>query len=151
MENKVVRRLNLAALEAKYGTLEAVAEATGTKAAHLSQIKNGTRGMGDKVARRIEAAIGEGVGWMDVIHSDQSATKPAPARRRIEDDAFRRLERLWEFLTSDTRSALLATAEKAAAPRIKEVADVWESMKAKGFASDDRVKEALSNGKQKAK
>jgi plasmid maintenance system antidote protein VapI len=151
MENKVVRRLNLAALEKKHGTLEAVAEATGTKAAHLSQIKNGTRGMGDKVARRIEAAIGEGAGWMDLIHSDQAAPQPSPARRKVEDDVFRKLERLWEFLTPATKDELLATAERVAAPRIKAAADVWESMKAKGFASDDRVKEAISNGKQRAK
>jgi hypothetical protein len=69
MQNKEIRRLNLLSLEREYGTLEAVAARTETVASHLSQIKNKTRGMGDKVARRIEASLARPQGWMDAIHT----------------------------------------------------------------------------------
>jgi len=75
MENKEIRRRNLLRLAGEYGTLKALAEATKTDPAHLSQIKNQTRDMGDDVARRFERRLRKPVGWMDL---PQVQTKEIP-------------------------------------------------------------------------
>src|SRR5579875_3207975 len=72
--NDEVRRLNLLIAIERSGSAAKLAEAAKTSAAYLSQIKNRTpdsesgtpKTMGDDMARRIEAAIGEQPGWMDV-------------------------------------------------------------------------------------
>lgn len=51
------------------GKLRLLAELTGSAPAHLSQIKNGVRSMGDDVARRFEHKLGLNFGYMDRQHS----------------------------------------------------------------------------------
>lgn len=70
MLNKEIRRQNLLILEKEFRTLEALARKTETTAAHLSQVKNKFRGMGDKIARRIESALQKPSGWMDAMHRE---------------------------------------------------------------------------------
>lgn len=52
------RREHLLTLIEQAGTMKALADRTKTDSSHLSQIKNGTREMGEAVARRIERALG---------------------------------------------------------------------------------------------
>lgn len=49
----------------QYGTIERLAKAVGLSAQYLSQLKNGTRGIGHKTARKLEAALGWPDGAMD--------------------------------------------------------------------------------------
>lgn len=73
-----IRRKNLEIAIGRVRTAAALAGLIGTAPAYLSQIKRSTpdsksgtpKTMGDDVARRIEVAIGESVGWMDADHSD---------------------------------------------------------------------------------
>lgn len=65
MDAHTARRLNLKDLEKQQGSLERLAELTDSAPGHLSQIKNGTRNMGAAVARRFEAKLNLGAGWMD--------------------------------------------------------------------------------------
>ena len=39
---------------------------------HLSQMKNGHREIGDKIARRLEQKLGKDYAWMDLRHDDLS-------------------------------------------------------------------------------
>jgi len=71
MENKEIRLSNLMDLLKKHGTQKAFAEYTGMDPAHVSQIVNGNRNMGDKVARQIEEKQGLPLGYMDVFHDHQ--------------------------------------------------------------------------------
>lgn len=64
-ETYTKRRAALVALINEFGTIRALAEKTDSDAAHLSQIKNGTREMGEAVARRIENALGLGHKTLD--------------------------------------------------------------------------------------
>jgi phage repressor protein C with HTH and peptisase S24 domain len=72
-----IRRNNLQIAISRAGTAAALSERAGVSAAYLSQIKNqhpekttgSPRAMGDDVARKIEAALNESVGWMDNDHS----------------------------------------------------------------------------------
>ncbi len=77
MENKEIRRSNLLLLAAQHGTLKALAEKTSTDPAHLSQIKNRTRDMGDDVARRIEDKLRKPRGWMDAVQRDKTEQSTA--------------------------------------------------------------------------
>lgn len=73
-----IRRKNLEIAIGRVRTAAALAGLIGTAPAYLSQIKRSTpdsksgtpKTMGDDVARRIEVAIGESVGWMDADHSN---------------------------------------------------------------------------------
>lgn len=89
--NDEVRRQNLLIAIERAGTAAKLAEAAKTSAAYLSQIKNRTpdsksgtpKTMGDDMARRIEAAIGEQPGWMDVQHAPGAAEPAADPRDLI--------------------------------------------------------------------
>lgn len=80
MDAKRARKANLLDLEQKHGTLESLSKRTKTPAAYLSEIKNGTRNMGDKVARRFEKELKLGDGWMDTRNRvSTQGTLAAPA------------------------------------------------------------------------
>lgn len=69
MDNKEIRRANMLMLIGLFGSQKNLAEATGTPdPAHLSQIKNKVRDMGDDVARRFEDRLQKPHGWMDTLH-----------------------------------------------------------------------------------
>lgn len=71
-----IRRINLLGAISIAGSATALSDKAGISAAYLSQIKNKTpesktgkpKGMGDEVARKIEAALGKLPGWMDMNH-----------------------------------------------------------------------------------
>ena len=72
-----IRLENLLTLIDEMGSAEALAEAAGTSAVYLSQVKNKSpdsktgkpRQIGDPMARRLEAAGKKPEGWMDNVHS----------------------------------------------------------------------------------
>lgn len=74
--NDEIRRENLELAIKRLGSAAKLAEAASTSPAYLSQIRNRTpdsktgtpKMMGDAMARRIEAALGEPHGWMDKSH-----------------------------------------------------------------------------------
>lgn len=63
---QAIRRANLAGLIREFETIARLARRTGAVASLLSRIKNGTRQMGDDVARRLERALDKPEGWMDL-------------------------------------------------------------------------------------
>jgi phage repressor protein C with HTH and peptisase S24 domain len=87
--NDEVRRQNLELVIKRVGSAAKLAELAATSPAYISQIKNrspdsksGTpKTMGDDMARRIEAAIGERAGWMDVPHGE---AEDADVERALE-------------------------------------------------------------------
>jgi hypothetical protein len=102
--NDEVRRQNLLIAIERAGSAAKLAALSNTSPAYLSQIKNRTpdsksgtpKTMGDDMARRIEAAIGEQPGWMDFVHAEHDTQSgvdallnwiPGAQRvRPIEDD-----------------------------------------------------------------
>lgn len=65
MTSKDFRHSHLIKLIDDYGSIERLAAVTGMNPQHLSQLKNRTRGIGDKTARKIEGALGWPEGAMD--------------------------------------------------------------------------------------
>lgn len=98
--NDEIRRDNLLVAIDRMRTATALAEKAKVSAAYLSQIKNQTpesktgkpKAMGDDVARKIEEAIGEPEGWMDVQHNSvyENAQISAPKEGVITELRVRR-------------------------------------------------------------
>ncbi|XYJ11795.1 S24 family peptidase [Telluria sp. B2] len=95
--SKELRLQNLRALVAEFKTAEAVAQMADTNAMYLSQILNGAkssagnaRGVGDKLARKLEQGCGKEVGWMDRPHDAavlaESIPGAMPVRAISSDD-----------------------------------------------------------------
>ena len=82
--SKELRIENLRALVQEFKTADAVAQLAGTAPMYLSQILNGAksstgtpRGVGDALARKLEAGCGKEIGWLDRPHgntTDESLT-----------------------------------------------------------------------------
>lgn len=107
MEIAEIRRRNLDLLEAEAKSLEAIAEAMRAADAAsdpaatakappnyanvLSQIKGGTRNMGDRMARKVEAGMGKSRGWMDQLQAAETSLEGKEAAQIITsmDDAER--------------------------------------------------------------
>ncbi|WP_020208257.1 LexA family transcriptional regulator [Gilvimarinus chinensis] len=65
MDIKEIRRQHLLRSISQFGSIEALADRTGANSKHVSQLKNGTRNIGDRFARKMEAALGLSVGDWD--------------------------------------------------------------------------------------
>lgn len=84
MQNKDIRRDNMEWLVSqRFNTLKALADATRTDAAVLSQIRNETRNMGGSIARQIETQLDLPEGWMDVPRPTGSTLTEEAAIRVI--------------------------------------------------------------------
>lgn len=88
--SKELRLANLRALVAEFETIESVAQRAETNAVYLSQILNGVksstgsaRGVGDKLARKLEAGCGKEVGWMDRPHDVAALVESIPGARPV--------------------------------------------------------------------
>lgn len=68
VDNKTIRRLNLEYLIGERETIANLAKLYDLNESLLSQVKNGTRNMGDRLARKMEEAMAKPTGWMDVPH-----------------------------------------------------------------------------------
>ncbi len=92
MDSKSIRRLNLLILESEHGKLATIERKTGgiVTASYLSQIKNGSRNMGDDVARKLESSLGLEHGWMDRTQAPRrpTATMDLNVTAAKEDASF---------------------------------------------------------------
>lgn len=70
MENNDIRRANLNLLIDEFKTIRALADQVDTAPNYISEIKNGVRNMGHKLARKIEEKAGKPSGWLDQLHTD---------------------------------------------------------------------------------
>lgn len=108
---KELRIQNLRALVAEFKTADAVAQRAQTAPMYLSQILNGaksstgnTRGIGDKLARKLEEGCGKEVGWMDRPHRAEAVPfdenvmpatvglRPIPVISSVQAGALRDME-----------------------------------------------------------
>ena len=71
-----LRRKNLRRLLADYRSQRQFCDGVGLVQGHVSQMVNGTREMGEEVARRIERALGLAPGWMDADPEGGEAPPP---------------------------------------------------------------------------
>lgn len=121
--NDEIRRDNLAIAVKRAGSATILAELANVSSVYLSQIKNRApeaktgkpKAMGDDVARKIEAAINEQLGWMDADHSPGLMPAPSPPDERIvEPLEVSKLFQLYFESTIKGRQRILDAAEIAA-------------------------------------
>jgi transcriptional regulator with XRE-family HTH domain len=89
MDISKIRQDNLGVLIGQYGSMEALAAAADVSSSYLSQIKNGTRGMGSRFARKLEASLSLPQGWFDQV----GVARPDAVSIPIELALFRKLSR----------------------------------------------------------
>lgn len=117
-----IRRENLEIAIKRVGNAAKLAALASASAAYFSQIKGSApesktgkpKAMGDDVARRIEAAIGEPEGWMDVEHP------PGPKAANdhpIEQDTYdlAQLITLWWQAGPEGKKLIMELARNAVA------------------------------------
>jgi phage repressor protein C with HTH and peptisase S24 domain len=76
LTTKEIRRLNLSFLEKEAGDREAftstpLAEKLKVSYGYVGQLVNGSRGIGDKTARKLEKVGDKPVGWIDIPHPEE--------------------------------------------------------------------------------
>lgn len=72
--NIETRKSNLIRLIKEAGTQASLSKTIDLDVGYISQMKNGTRPIGEKTARKIEEGLGLYQGWMDQNHDDSGAT-----------------------------------------------------------------------------
>ena len=83
MDNKERRRQHLLIAITRAGSIEELAASTEANPKHLSQLKNGTRGIGDKFARKMESKLGLRPGaWDQPLEADASNVSDGPVLTR---------------------------------------------------------------------
>lgn len=89
MNVKDTRHQNLLLLERRHGRLVDIAKVTEGQisANYLSQLKNRSRDIGDRTARKIERLLGLSDGWMDTIHDSYAQPDDATNALRVADNA----------------------------------------------------------------
>lgn len=108
VDSKSIRLKNLKILVAEAGGQKELADRVATDAAYLSQLKtrNRGRGLGDKLARRLEIAMQKPIGWMDHDNTPPDPSKVTSMRQPFSEDTLQ-AAKLIEALTPPQRKQVL--------------------------------------------
>jgi transcriptional regulator with XRE-family HTH domain len=116
--SKEIRLTRLEQLISEFGTIEAVAEKSGTAPQYLSQIRNGVksstgtaRGVGDSLARKLEKGCGKPEGWMDIPFAEPQE-EPRESNEVRQEDLLQLISLFWEC-TPSGREQILVAAQHA--------------------------------------
>jgi len=126
---RLIRQENLDRLIEEAGGVTALALLLDTHKSHLSAMRNGSRGVGDELAERMESVMDKGAGWMDQQHAPEGVIVPPVAHDMSlpkHSDAL--LEITWESLMGNVPDSLfvLALRDDALAPDFpRGTAVVW--------------------------
>lgn len=118
MDARQAREANFAALLKLYKNNRVFAEAAGLVPAHVSQLKNRVRAMGDEIARRIERKLRLPHGWMDQPHGDGSSAADdliPPARQPLSQTEAHTWLEVIQALTPRQRETALGQLRSQAA------------------------------------
>jgi hypothetical protein len=116
MANNEVRIQNLRILVSETGSIAKVAKKIDTSPAYLSQIINGVksstgtaRGIGDKLARKLESGLHKPHGWLD-NKQEENVLKQVEAE--YKDEFIRQLLYFYNGMNLDHKEALIAFANQ---------------------------------------
>ncbi len=130
---RTIRKENLLALIARFGSQRALARKAGLVPAHVSQMVTERRNMGDEVARRIEKNLNLADGHMDLQHRPQGYVLEFPARDRdrvADSDTespkalLQKLEQMQRHLTPRTRQVIIRIERAAMEGKLSD--EDWE-------------------------
>ncbi len=72
VRNKEVRLANFLKLSEGYKKISEYCEVIGIAPSYFSQVKRGSKVIGDEIAERVENALGLPQGWMDTQHKNEA-------------------------------------------------------------------------------
>lgn len=132
---RTIRKENLLAQIARFGTQRAFAEQAGLATAHVSQMVTNRRQMGDEVARRIEKKLNLTDGYMDLQH-DPSSYDTEPVSRQhnrvAENDSetlqslLLKVDQMRQGMSARTRKVILRIERAAAEGKLSD--EDWEML-----------------------
>lgn len=125
MDNKSIRRANLEMLAQEAKGLGELAAKAGVNVKYLEQIKNSWQGkadqkpreMGDRVARKLEVAMGKPTGWIDMLHVASTTSHVSDATDLLSDFSALSIEeqtelRIYIKTRADIARAIIAHKKK---------------------------------------
>ncbi|PVV05564.1 MAG: hypothetical protein B6D77_19125 [gamma proteobacterium symbiont of Ctena orbiculata] len=130
---RAIRKENLLAQIARFGSQRAFAEKAGLAPAHVSQMVTDRRNMGEDVARRIENNLELADGHMDLQHHypDNALHFPVAEHNRVAESdeemlqaLLSKVDQMQQRLSAKTRRVLLRIERAAMEGRLSD-AD-WE-------------------------
>ena len=115
MENKEVRRLNLRWIKdsrnLKWAPLAIMFETTEPWLIQIASKRTTKAHMGDPLARKVEIALGEERGWMDVPHFPIDENKTDAALKEMTDSFSEEQKRTLLQASEFIKSGLIPTAD----------------------------------------
>ncbi|MBT2972157.1 MAG: hypothetical protein B6D72_05045 [gamma proteobacterium symbiont of Ctena orbiculata] len=130
---RTIRKANLLAQIARFGSQRAFAEEAGLVPAHVSQMVTERRNMGDEVARRIEKNLNLADGYMDLQHQQQGYAHPKRTNhhnRVAENDSealktlLLKADQMQQRLSAKTRKVILRIERAAMEGKLSD--EDWE-------------------------
>ncbi|MBT3046419.1 MAG: hypothetical protein AB2728_15295 [Candidatus Thiodiazotropha sp.] len=130
---RTIRKANLLAQIARFGSQRAFAEEAGLVPAHVSQMVTERRNMGDEVARRIEKNLNLADGYMDLQHQQQGYAHAKRSKRHdrvAESDSealktlLLKVDQRQRYLSAKTRKVILRVERAAMEGKLSD--EDWE-------------------------
>ena len=114
MDIKEIREKNMLLLAAEAGSIKELAKRADTAENYLYQVRSNTnkRGMGDRVARKLERAMGREYGWIDANHETDFIREQDSSQYRALIDLDLLKQAIIEFETM-TAGSELSPSQKA--------------------------------------
>lgn len=115
MENKKLRHQKFKSIAAQHASLVELGHVLDMNPRRLSQLKNGSKQIGDRTARHIEAKLGKHSGWMDTPDDPSVSVLAALGT----DKMLLQLINLYSELCMQQKHELVAHANSLLATTIK--------------------------------
>lgn len=142
MDIKQIRLHNFLALAAGYETKQDFCQAIGIRPAYFSQVKAGTKAIGDKVARRIEEQLDIPTGFLDKLQGTRNTDEQLPNSQSINLAYL--IDDMPPIIRERMRSLILAVAAELGEKSAKQTSVHALSLRSENTTPETRVIEGFS-------
>lgn len=142
MDIKQIRLHNFLALAAGYQTKQEFCVAIGIRPAYFSQVKAGTKAIGDKVARRIEEQLDIPTGFLDTLQDTRKTDEVMPSSPAINLAYL--IDDMPPIIRERMRSLILAVAAELGEKSAKQTGVHALSLRNDQATPDTRAIESFS-------
>lgn len=151
MDIKQIRLHNFLALSAGYDTKQQFCKAISIRPAYFSQLKAGTKTIGDKVARRIEELLDIPTGFLDTLQDTRQTAEKLPTSPAINMAYL--IDDMPPLIRERMRSLILAVAAELGEKDAKQASVHALSLRNEQQTPETRAIESFSidTGEERAK
>jgi hypothetical protein len=142
MDIKQIRLHNFLALAAGYETKQEFCQAIAIRPAYFSQVKAGTKAIGDKVARRIEEMLDIPTGFLDKLQDTRKTDEHLPSSPSINLAYL--IDDMPPIVRERLRSLILAVAAELGEKSARQTSVHALSLRSESTTPDTRAIESFS-------